>query len=677
MWYIKGNLMNMTKRLIVCAAWMAAALGACGQDPVVWWDFDAGLNTVNKGTGAPSYNPSFNGNVSFEAGIGGQGIRFPGSNDSTRHNAAVNYNYGTSGSISLWFKPARYFDHNTLFDNTYVSSHWRLRIHANSELQFNSWWQNIVYKLTDIRRETDTWFHVVFTWDNVIEDGGNPANHTRLYINGSLCVDQGYTDFPQDGSTTYFGGVHTAGEGLMDEVKIYDVVLSSEAIHAEWLAVTGADLAPAIHLPLQGDTANIGTGGAQYDGVANGNLVYTAGPDGAPGQAIMMAGGTADYVAVPYVMPRSGTVSMWYRAVPWHGWYGDFTIVDCGLNTDNYRLCLAYYGTPSLQCRVEKGQWNWPWAAAPFEWDSVAEPWRHVTGTWDASTGVVSMYVNGQWTGSNNHGLPFPVPGQSVYLGGANTSYDMAQFDAADFRIYETCLPASRVRELYDEVSGSNSRMLAYLPFEGGKAKDVVGGNPVAVVGPAQFVSGKVGQGMEYTADTLPGSGGSAYIAISNVLGSTSGSIALWYYAKGAPSYARQPITDNAEGSNTDAWEIWLENQFINARCTTTREWNFSNNGATGDEWYHIVATWNRDTKSTTLYVNGVRAQDTARDDWRDPGTTLFLGGYRSANSASHGKWDEVRVYNYVLAPYEVTALYNNTDIYVAPPPAGTIIILQ
>ena len=451
--------MNMTKRLIVCAAWIAAALGACGQEPVVWWDFDADSSTVNKGTGGPAYNPNFNGNISFEAGLDGQGIRLPGSAGGGRHNAAVAYDYGNTGSISLWFKPARYFDYNTVFDHSIDQDRWEMFIRYNGELGLGNFRETYLhYSLRNICRETNTWFHIVFTWD--VDD---TPYQTKFYINGSHCATSGHwredPARPIPVGTTYFGGGNNGnpgGEGLMDEVKIYDVALSPEAIHAEWLAVTGADLAPVIHLPLQGDTANIGTGGAQYDGVVGGAPVYTTGPDGMPGHAIMMAGGN-DCVAVPYVMPRSGTLSMWYRAAPFY-YDGGRAIVDCcGLdNNTDYMLYHAYAGgNPSLQCRVVTGA-SGSWATVPMAWDRVAEPWRYVTGTWDANTGAVSMYVDGQLVDSRNYGYVFPVPGQSVYLAGGNPlKTDRGIFDAAGLQIYETCLPAGRVLELYEAATNN------------------------------------------------------------------------------------------------------------------------------------------------------------------------------------------------------------------------------
>ena len=55
----------------------------------------------------------------------------------------------------------------------------------------------------------------------------------------------------------------------------------------------------------------------------------------------------------------------------------------------------------------------------------------------------------------------------------------------------------------------------------------------------------------------------------------------------------------------------------------------------------------------------------------------LYLGSYHASNGAANGIWDEVRVYDYILAPDEIAALHANGNIYVPPPPPGTIILLK
>jgi hypothetical protein len=246
---------------------------------------------------------------------------------------------------------------------------------------------------------------------------------------------------------------------------------------------------------------------------------------------------------------------------------------------------------------------------------------------------------------------------------------------SSDLQIFETPLSSSRVAEIYGEF-GRRGGLVAYVPFDG-TAVDIAGSNAVVVSGSPAYEKAQVGKGLSYTPAAVPGDGGSC-VSVSNVLGSSVGTLALWYYARG-PWYNYQPVFDNAV--NQEYWESWIYNDGRFA----ARVSNLSGGGMVAydldnlrgpDNWYHIAFTWNLAEAWTKLYVDGVlRTTATFTETgWRAPDPALRIGSFHSGNKAANGVWDEVRVYDRALTAEEVEAL---TVIPPPPPPKGSVILLE
>ena len=653
-----------TKRIITAALFAAVASGASAQEPVIWWDFNAGASTVNKGTGGGAYNPAFTGTITFEAGINGQGARFTGSTGSTtatRDHISTGYTYGDAGTIELWYKPDQFSsgDLHILDNSSANDQQWRIYLN-NATLRFQNG-TSPEANLTYIHRETNTWFHIVATWDI----HATPAQ-SRLYINGAWVAAWNLNNLELSGNTIYLGGGRPnrkGAEGIIDEVKIYDTALPGTAIHARWLAVTHADQTPVIHLPLaNGSVTNIGTGGSRYDGTISGSPALTNGPYGTPDHAFVF-NGIDDSIAIPYVTTRSQTVTMWYYLYRTDG--GNVAILDCGGN-----YLLRYIGGNYQEFQYVNSE-NWATLGANmYRTDGISE-WVFLTTTRDANTGDISLYINGQLVTRKNISSVFNAPGTDLYIGGSG---GLKCNGLADVKIYETCLPYDRIREIYAEATSTPpGQMRVYLPLDG-TAENVVNQTPAVIKGTPDFVNAKVGQGASFTPSVIPppsNSGGDAYIAIPNAIGS-AGTIALWYYHRGDPG-TLACIFDNA--CSTYDWRLSLQNDTLTFQRSI---WGGFSSAFTSNSWHHIVITWVRPAQRIHFYVDG---QHTGNGDldalWITPDPTLYLGSYHAVNGAANGVWDEVRVYDYILAPEEVKALYDNTNIYTPPPPPGTIIILK
>ena len=654
----------MKKHMIAAAVSAAVTLGACGQDPLVWWDFEAGANTVNKGTGGIAYNPTFNGSVSFEPGVAGLGARLPGNGRSSANNTnniALAYALDQAGTIAFWFKPDAFFNFNSLLDNSVDPDRWEMWIQSDRRLFFTpnaNQFGGYIFP----EDGTNRWHHIAATWDrNAI------PSEFRIYVNSVLVAAAPMAAGGLNpGTTVYFGG-HTGNtgcEGVMDDIRVYTSQLTAEnirAIHDD--AAPSPFKVPAIHLPLDGDAANIGYAGAAYDGVPENPPDWTTGPDGTS-QAFAFAGD--NHITVPYTMPHSGTLSFWMNIGP--DSYNHYPI-DNALGNSMYEIWV--YADSSVG-RVLFWTEGMPQSSADIG-RNTTPAWTHITATWDIATRAVNMYINGRLWDSVTYNHAWPSAGNAFYIGGGRPGRAKAYGDIADLRVFEAPLPEASVWDLYAATGmAEGEREVAYVPFEGGYAKDVAGGHAVTVSGAAQFVDAVVGQGVAYEAPVTPGAGGTG-VAIANVLGSDKGTVTMWYYARG-PWYSSQPIFDNA--ANAALWRGRFNGQYLNIQFGPNNAYLYRNMGSGVDNWYHIAFTWDRAASVSQLYINGAYAENKPMT-WSTPAPTLHLGSFHAANGAPNGIWDEVRVYNYIVPAREIAALYNSRDVFVPPPPAGTVIILK
>jgi hypothetical protein len=648
-----------THRLVAAGAVCLLAAWGSAQVPLVHWTFDGGTAT-NCGSGGAAYDATLSGAVAFTDGIDGGGLRFLGGSQGY---AALPYTFGDQGTVAFWYNPARFYDYNSLFDNSINLDKWemwiqgatgtvRFRINRENQADFT------FATLSSQYNGTNAWYHFAVTWDR-----NAATNHARLYINGAERQAAEITAWDAPGNTVYFGGHtgNTPAEGVMDDVRVYDTPLTAvqiQAVHAEIAAK-----APVVHVAFDGAVTNSGTGGPRYDAVLHGDPAYTNGVND-KGQALVLDG-VDDFAAVPYRLSVSGTVALWYY-VP-GPWYAYNSVFDNALSPQDYECWIDQWGLVNFRSRGSVTQYNLG--------STGSNRWHHIVGTWDALSSNTVLYVNGVLRGRIANTMP--VAGTQFYVGGGNADNTYGRGIASDLQIFDTPLSSNRVVEIYNEL-GQRGGLVAYLPFDG-TAEDVAGSNAVVVTGSPVFVNGQIGKALSYEPAVTPGNGGSR-VSVSNVLGSSVGTIALWFYARG-PWYNYHPVMDNAV--DTEWWESWIyEDGRLAIRVSnrsgggTINSYNL-NNLRGPDNWYHIAFTWDRAAQQTRLYVDGVqRATAATLTDagWVDPDPTLNIGSLHAANKAANGIWDEVRVYDRALTAAEIEAL---TVIPPPPPPRGTLVMVQ
>ena len=631
--------------------------------PVVHWTFDGG-STTNLGSGGSQYQAVLHGAPAFTNGAAGTALVLDGVDDYV----SCEYQLPEHGTIALWYRPVFFYNFNSVFDNSVHENDWEMWIYESGVLRTRvarDGSGQISYDLNNLNG-SNQWYHITLTWDRAVAQ-------TVLYINGEFCGNGTITTWMTPGSMFFIGGGksgNTKGRGWVDDVRVYDTVLTEAQVRNVHASV--AEYMPVVYVSFDESTANTGAGGARYDATLFGDPVWTNGLNSI-GKALALDG-VDDYVSVPYRLAASGSVSLWYYAPG--PWYNYNSLFDNSMHADYYECWIDETGT--LQFRPAGEDWRQQKATTVLG-NNGRNRWYHIVCTWDTFSSNMVLYVNGIERGRdmNANGVAWPLAGPHFYVGGGNAGNSPARGTASELQIFETALSSNRVAEIFAEKRTRHGGLIAYVPFDG-TAEDIVGSNAVVLGGSPVYVKTQGGFYKGLSCGTPQGNNGDN-ASISNVMGSTVGTIALWYYARG-PWYNYQTIFDNTVHS--EYWECWIYNTGV----LTSRIKNDKSIG--GDvrydldnlrgpnSWYHIAYVWDLGLGQAWLYVDGVvRATSMlTTGGWVNPHPTLNLAGAHKSNMKGNGIWDEVRVYNRALMDEEVAAL---AVVPPAPPPCGTMLTLR
>lgn len=161
----------------------------------------------------------------------GLSCRGPGTGD----NASISNVLGSPvGTIALWYYAhGPWYNFQTVFDNQVFEEYWECWIYNDgrlaSRVSNKSGGGDVRYDLDDLRGP-DSWYHIAFVWDLGL-------GQTRLYIDGVLrstatLTTGGWVD--PDPTLNLAGGhlKNSKGNGIWDEVRVYDRALTDEEIPA-------------------------------------------------------------------------------------------------------------------------------------------------------------------------------------------------------------------------------------------------------------------------------------------------------------------------------------------------------------------------------------------------------------------------------------------------------------
>lgn len=425
-----------------------------------------------------------------------------------------------------------------------------------------------------------------------------------------------------------------------------------------WVAAASSALADGLvaYYPFDDGTA-VDASGSNNDGVLVGS------PPPAPalgkvGSAIDFDGNNAVEVANFSVSSAALTVALWVNAddvsalnrVFEHAW-------------DTTGVFGAYLDSGTINTIFKSTVGGMTTQSASI----TAGRMYHIVMVYDGATAY--LYVNAALADSSLENKTLKSASGKLYIG-ASPGFNFAGL-VDDFRVYDWALSAAQVLELYnyrgllDTPAAPTTGLVVHYPLDASYA-DVVGGYDLAPSSPAPgFVAGEIGSAIatdnsDHYAQSTAKVPASTTVSVAAWINWTSEDDVNRRYAVAqydpAGTYNWGLSNDPGAPGGYIVWRIWnapVNGATLASLASTTNDFNDGN-------WHHVVATVDKVAQTLNLYIDGElnnsASSVTALSLWAPADAYISVG--LASPGGFDGPIDDVRVYDCVLSPDDVAALF-------------------
>ena len=390
-------------------------------------------------------------------------------------------------------------------------------------------------------------------------------------------------------------------------------------------------MALQIWLPLKGDTHNQGL---SRTNVTSNGVTFSDGPNGGS----VHVSGTSQRVSIPseeWMRPtneRPFSISLFVKP------YNFNYIIAAGA----FEIRMVETLT---QFRIGDGSSPYTCNAQDAVTRTLGK-WYHMCGTWDNTTKKVSLYVDGKLTAQGNS----TVTQFKEISNNINLVYG-GEWDICDFRMYDNCLSAFDVQEIY--VQKVYELQPQWRHNDG-----------ITILGDASGMGPLTSQ----TISNVSMSGNSLYFngtSASNIqmpsIGNSGGTLSIWFNCdKPGNSFLY------CDPSSKMALTFYSNGTYLIPIVAGSGK-RYSTAGITWGAWNHVATTYDASGAPVQTYINGKKATLSGSDHWTSSETgygTIFIG--RSNWSASNffkGYINEIRVYTQQLTEEQVKEIYNDGPV--------------
>src|SRR6185295_643486 len=123
----------------------------------------------------------------------------------------------------------------------------------------------------------------------------------------------------------------------------------------------------------------------------------------------------------------------------------------------------------------------------------------------------------------------------------------------------------------------------------------------------------------------------------------------------------RIAISKGTTGNNFNYWlGTYGDEITFGFHNGASQEFNTSNVNLGPNTWYHLAATFDNATDQVHVYVNGIEVLSATTSATPPANSEILTIGKDAAGEYWSGSLDDVRVYNRVLCPADVLALFGS-----------------
>lgn len=698
---------NQVKKEYNRGASVALSVGSStsigSTDPISYWRFDEGYGStaydemknqngaLGTGNTAPAWTDGAQPNPNQKPL--GRGLEFDSDNDSISCGSSANIDDLPALTASAWIYPHSQGEGNygRILDKTTglgPTNGWIFNTDANTNISFT-----VDYDTTNLNVVSSTgtitynkWQHVAVTWD-----GSAEADNVHLYVDGvevrkSTNTD-GVTARDSDASATLrIGNNSTLArtfDGVIDEVKLYNYVLTDDEIKIEYNR--GAALALGVGQndsdPKTPGSTDLkawwkldeGSGTSAYDISGNGNtgtLTNMGSGDwvqGKVGKALDFKGTTYDNRVVvtsssSLISQTALTLSAWVNtSLTSSGWVIHKTH-SAGNVSPHWGVT---YSLEAYSSGVQMRIYNGSTSVAVTGGTLTANTWHHVVGTWNGAT--VRLYLDGVGIGTTGTITgTIPSDGGNLLIGardvGTTGSYP-GYIDNA--KIWSKALSAAEIAYEYN-----GGKPIAHWRLDeksGATAYDESDNNNDGALGVGTsaptWTTGKFNNGLDFEKDN-----GQYVYADDSASLSITGSLTLSAWIKPESNDITAAIAGKFDGTNRSYVLAQVDDE-LRMYIDTVSDYQITTAvDLVNGKWYHVAAVYDAAAQTVTFYVNGVEQAGVVAGSIPasigDDAGRFQIGCISSSTTATNfydGIIDEVKVYNYPLTADQIKVDYNNS----------------
>ncbi|GAA0811847.1 MSHA fimbrial biogenesis protein MshQ [Colwellia asteriadis] len=406
------------------------------------------------------------------------------------------------------------------------------------------------------------------------------------------------------------------------------------------------------------------------------------------------------YIETAVPLPTNYSVSVWFKKP---------TIT----SGSRYYILGSMSGGGDLLYLDRNNSWRWGVynlsgaTNGSYSFASLDNSWHHLTLVYNA--GQTQLYIDGVLVDTINRS----VTGTLKYIG---TSYDAVNTNNAqgfrapldEFMVFDGPLSASNVDEIYNfQASQFNydgsirtpvscPLLVGLYQFEqnnfNSQIDDTSGNdNHASNIGGQSVAQGKYCRGFDSNGTNTSSQTNNAFSSNVNLVDDVGnmGTISFWFngnthWDQGGYNGGERTLFDASlnlglgVGNKYFALNI-MKNGLLRFSFEDDVDGDFfieepMISPRSSNTWYYITATWNFNTNQFELYVDGtlrINANRNTSGAIKDLGNVIFgdnsstysgnNNGALASNYSANGKFDEVRIYNFVLAQSEITADMNES----------------
>jgi hypothetical protein len=534
---------------------------------------------------------------------------------------------------------------------------------------------------TDESLLTNGWHHVVVVYNG---QGPQTISNYKIYLDTSpltLSQSSDYdTGWPQN---SYMGVAYKTGsaynrlDGMADEVRIYNRVLSPAEVQVLYIWAPG----PVGYWKMDegtGTTTTYDHSGNNYNGNLN-SITQDSWVIGRFGSGLSFDG-SSDYVEIadqPELRTENFTISFWQylpNSIP---------------SSDQYPIAKAddkhfVIGIQNSATNYELSVWDSSLVehkAGFAKTNLTANRWEHIAAVRDTTNSKTYIYLNGVLMDEQSQSFTPNLGTAAMRFGKRIDGISPFSGYLDDVKIYNY---ARTQEQIIEDMNGGHpapgspvGSPIGYWKFDEGYGDtaydsspqgndgNLYGTCPGAGTCPSWTNSGKIGKALSFD--------GGDYLQVSadsslNLVNNGDYTVSAWLY----PDWSSE--ADNAiaityeDGGGTGRTLMTIDlddddcpgsnkiNNYLGAN------WNCGNTSIQNQTWTYVtlVVTENGTSDEVKWYINGIEDGTSTTNSTTNDNANIRMGSYKgSVVETFEGIIDEVKIYNFALTADQIKTEYN------------------